>query len=64
MYMNTIKCLTELPANDGNFKSVLTSATANQIRLALEVMRGRDGKDKSRIAACERELRRRDERKE
>lgn len=57
--MDIIKCLSELPANDGNFKSALSGATANQIRLALEVMKNRNGKDKSRISACERELRRR-----
>lgn len=60
MYMNVIRDLTEIPADDCNFKSALCGATENQIRIALEVMRNREGKDKSRIAACERELRRRD----
>lgn len=59
MYMDVIKCLSELPVDDGNFKSTLCGATANQIRLALEIMKKRDDKDKSRIATCERELRRR-----
>ena len=60
MYMDTIKCLSKLPADDGNFKSALSSATENQIRLALEVMRKSNGQNKSRIKACERELRKRD----
>lgn len=60
MYIDTIKCLTELPADDVNFKSALSSATGQQICLALEALRGRKGKNKSRIEACERELRRRD----
>lgn len=60
MYMNAIRNITELPAEDMNFKATLSRATKNQIRLALEVMRGRNGKDKSRIAACERELKRRE----
>lgn len=63
MYMDTIKCLSKLPADDGNFKSALSSATENQIRIALIGMRNKDG-NKSRIAACERELRKRDKRKE
>lgn len=57
MHIDAIKSITELPAEDLNFKSALSRATGNQIRLALEVMRGRNRKDKSRIAACERELR-------
>lgn len=60
MSMDIIRALSELPADDINFKSALSGATSNQIRIALEVMRHRDGKDKTRIAACERELRRRD----
>lgn len=60
MYMDAIRSITDLPAEDCNFKSALSRATGNQIRLALEVMRNRAGKDKSRIAACERELKRRE----
>ena len=60
MYMDAIKSITDLPAEDCNFKSALSKATGNQIRIALEVMRGRNGKDKSRIGACERELKRRE----
>ena len=55
-----VHTLTSLPATDLNFTSCLQRATDNQIRLALETMRNRDGKDKGRIKACERELKRRD----
>ena len=63
---DTVHALTSLPATDLNFTSCLQRATQNQIRLALETMRKRDGKDKGRIKACERELKRRnkDDRKE
>ena len=54
-----VHTLTSLPATDLNFTSCLQRATENQIRLALETMRNRDGKDKGRIKSCERELRRR-----
>ena len=56
---DTVHALTSLPATDLNFTSCLQRSTDNQIRLALEVMRNRDGKDKGRIKACERELKRR-----
>ena len=61
-----VHTLTSLPATDLNFTSCLQRATDNQIRLALETMRNRDGKDKGRIKVCERELKRRnkDDRKE
>ena len=55
----TISVLTSIPANDCDFKAQLQGATGLQIRIALEVMRNRDGKDKGRIKACDRELRRR-----
>ena len=55
-----VHTLTSLPATDLNFTSCLQIATDNQIRLALETMQNRDGKDKGRIKACERELKRRD----
>ena len=55
-----VHTLTSLPATDLNFTSCLQRATDNQIRLALETMRNRDGKDKGRIKACARELNRRD----
>ena len=56
---DAVHALTSLPATDINFTSCLQRATDNQIRLALEAMRNRDGKDKGRIAACDRELKRR-----
>lgn len=57
---DTVHALTYLPATDLNFTSCLQRATQNQLRLALETMRNRDGKDKGRIKACERELKRRE----
>lgn len=57
---DTEHALTSLPATDLNFTSCLQRATDNQIRLALETMRNRECKDKGRIKACERELRRRE----
>ena len=66
IHTDTVHALTSLPATDLNFTSCLQRATDNQIRIALEAMRNRDGKDKGRIEACERELKRRnkDNRKE
>ena len=58
-HTDTVYALTSLPAEDLNFKSELARATGLQIAMAVEVMKNRDGKDKGRIAACERELRRR-----
>lgn len=55
-----VHTLTSLPATDLNFTSSLNGATSLQIKMALEVMRNREGKDKGRIKACERELKRRD----
>ena len=57
---DTVHALTSLQATDLNFTSCLQRATDNQIRLSLETMRNREGKDKGRIKACERELNRRD----
>ena len=59
IHTDTVHALTSLPATDLNFTSCLQRATDNQIRLALETMRNRDGKDKGRINACESELKRR-----
>lgn len=66
IHTDTVHALTSLPTIDLNFVSCLKGATDLQIEMALEVMRNRDSKDKSRIAACERELKRRnkDNRKE
>lgn len=55
---DTVHALTSLPATDLNFTSCLQRATQNQIRLALETMRNREGNDKGRIKTCERELKR------
>lgn len=60
IHVDTVHSLTSLPATDLNFVSCLKGATNLQIEMALEVMRNRDGKDKGRIVACERELKRRD----
>ena len=59
IHTDTVHALTSLPATDLNFVSCLKGATDLQIEMALEVMRNREGKDKGRIAACERELKRR-----
>lgn len=64
MYMNVIRSLCSLPATDLNFTADLKSATSNQIRLAIEMMEQSSGKNKTRIAACKRELRRRDRKHE
>lgn len=58
--VNSIQMLVSLPAEDCNFKSALRKATACQIRIAVGCMEQRAGHDKSRIAACKRELRRRE----
>ena len=57
---DAVHALTSLPATDLNFTSCLQRATDNQIRLAMETMQNREGKDKGRIKACERELKRRE----
>lgn len=60
MYMNVIRSLCSLPATDLNFTAELERATSNQILLAIETMERNGGKNKGRIAACKRELKRRD----
>lgn len=60
LQVDTVHALTLLPAGDGIFKSALQRATSLQIEMALEVMRNREGSDKTRMAACERELKRRE----
>lgn len=53
--------LCQLPATDGNFKISLRRAKEDEIRCAIEKMqKDTDGKHKSRILACERELRKRE----
>lgn len=59
IHTDTVHALTSLPATDLNFVLCLKGATDLQIEMALDVMRNRDGKDKGRIAACERELKQR-----
>ena len=51
MYTDIIKSLVSLPATDQNFTAELKRATQRQ---------NNGGKNKSRIKACERELKRRD----
>ena len=56
---DTVHCLSSLPCNDGNFKSVLSRATDTEITIALDVMATTGGQHKGRITACQRELRKR-----
>ncbi|MBT9667639.1 hypothetical protein [Roseburia hominis] len=49
-----------LPVMDLNFTADLKRATSDQIRIAIEKMQKNGGKNKTRIAACESELKRRD----
>lgn len=54
-------CLCQLPSADGNFKSSLRRAKEDEIRCAIEKMKNDPvSKHKSRILACERELRKRE----
>lgn len=57
--MDTVYCLSSLPASDGNFKSALSRATDTEITIALDVMATTGGQHKGRITACQRELRKR-----
>lgn len=56
---DTVHCLSSLPASDGNFLSALNRVTDEEITIALDVMATTGGQHKSRIAACQRELRKR-----
>jgi hypothetical protein len=59
--MNYINALTSIPVSDGNFQYALTKyATIAEIEEAIHIMENRNGTDKSRIAACKREMRRRE----
>ena len=59
MNINVSK-LTTIPVNDGNFIFALTIYASNDdIAEAIKIMKSRNGTDKSRITACERELRKR-----
>ena len=57
--MDTVHCLSSLPATDGNFISVLNRSTDDEISQAIVVMENSSGKHKGRINACKRELRKR-----
>lgn len=57
--MDTVHCLSSLPCSDGNFLSALNRATDTEITIALDVMTTTGGQHKERIAACQRELRKR-----
>jgi len=54
-----VKSLSTLPADDGNFKSALSGATANQLVLAIQIMEENGRQNKTRIAACKKALKRR-----
>lgn len=56
---DTVHCLSSLPATDGNFLSALSRATDAEISQAICDMEASGGQHKSRIAACQRELRKR-----
>lgn len=60
MYVEVIRNLINLPASDLNYDAELKRATSRQIAIAVEEMKNNGGKNKGRIAACEKELRRRD----
>lgn len=51
--------LTSVPPTDSNYPSALERATDAELQEAIQIMESRDGKDKSRITACRRELKRR-----
>ncbi len=55
---DTVQWLTTVPSTDGNFISALKRAGDSQIMEAVRRMEGKAG-NRSRIAACEGELRRR-----
>lgn len=57
--IHPVHTLCVLPATDLNFKSALEKASNEHIQEAIETMKSSNGQHKSRIAACERELRRR-----
>lgn len=60
MARNNTLALASIPVSDGNFILALREYASNEeIQEAISIMQGRDGKDKARIGACERELRRR-----
>lgn len=57
---NYVNTLTTVPVNDGNYIYALTKyASDDDIAEAIKIMKSRNGTDKSRVTACERELRKR-----
>lgn len=56
---NVVHSLTSLPATDGNFLSALNRATNEDLMEAIDFMKNNDGSHKSRIVACEREVKKR-----
>jgi len=57
--VNIVHSLSTLPATDLNFTSALQRATTEDIEQAIEKMKASGGQHKTRIKACERELRKR-----
>lgn len=57
---DTVHALVTLPATDLNFVSVLQNASGDKIRSAINFMKASDGMHKTRLKACERELRKRE----
>lgn len=57
--IHPVHTLCALPATDLNFKSTLERASNEHIQEAIENMKSSGSQHKSRISACERELRRR-----
>lgn len=57
--IDTVHCLSSLPSTDGNFLSALSKATDAEISQAIFDMESDGGQHKGRIAACQRELRKR-----
>lgn len=58
--IDNVNCLITVPADDGNFKASLGYATDDELTQALSILNEQltqGHKHKSRIAACERELR-------
>lgn len=58
--IHPVHILCVLPTTDLNFKSALEKACNEHIQEAIETMKSSNGQNKSKIAACERELRRRE----
>lgn len=54
-----VRCLVTVPATDGNFISALNRASGKDLLDAIYAMEQNGGKNKTRMLACSRELRRR-----